>query len=229
MAKELLSNQRSLTHATLKAHICRVPKLPLVFDPLCISVDNFPAFKTPPRVQSVVALHAVWMTITCHIKETSQIPVTLVTTKVLPVPIAVLCLGVLTAKYQLERKKFGRIEILSLQSRIFGVQYFLSSRCKLDHTKMCSSSQFRSSKYATSLHQGYYLSLHQSFLPSVSTSLLKKPSEQWRALSFSLLIWILSRGVFVRECIIPYFQSLYFRLSWDTFLKYHYNRAQGWI
>lgn len=184
MAKELLSNQRSLAHATLKAHICRVPKLPLVFDPLCISVDNFPAFKTPPRVQSVVALHAVWMTITCHIQETSQIPVTLVTTKVLPVPIAVLCLGVLTAKYQLERKKFGRIEILSLQSRIFGVQYFLSSRCKLDHTKMCSSSQFRSSKYATSLHQGYYFPLHQSFLPSPnSTALLEMINQyHWKLL-----------------------------------------------
>lgn len=179
MAKELLSNQRSLAHATLKAHICRVPKLPLVFDPLCISVDNFPAFKTPPRVQSVVALHAVWMTITCHIQETSQIPVTLVTTKVLPVPIAVLCLGVLTAKYQLERKKFGRIEILSLQSRIFGVQYFLSSRCKLDHTKMCSSSQFRSSKYATSLHQGYYLPLHQSFLPSLNSTALLEMINQY--------------------------------------------------
>ena len=105
MTKELFSDERSPAHATLKAPVCRVPKIALVLYPLRISVDNFPAFKALPSVQSVVALHAMWMAVTCNIQETSQIQVTLITTEMLPVPISFLCLGVLTAKDQLKRRK----------------------------------------------------------------------------------------------------------------------------
>jgi len=98
MAEKLLSNQRSLAQPTLKAGVGRVPEVALVFDPLSVSVDDFTAVKALLGVQTVVALHAVRVPITCYVQQTTKIQITLVTTEVLTVPVAVLGLSVLPAK-----------------------------------------------------------------------------------------------------------------------------------
>ena len=103
MAEKLLSNQRSLAQATLKAHVGRVPEVALVFDPLRVSVDDSTAVKALLGIQTVVALHTVRVRITSHIQQTAKIQITLVTTEVLTVPVAVLSLSVLPAKDQLKK------------------------------------------------------------------------------------------------------------------------------
>lgn len=104
MAEKLLSNQRSLAHATLKARVSRVPEVALVFDPLSFSVDDFTAVKALLGVQTVVALHTVRVSITSHVQQTAKIQITLVTTEVLTVPVAVLGLSVFSAEDQLGKK-----------------------------------------------------------------------------------------------------------------------------
>lgn len=93
-----------------------MPEVAFVFDPLCISVDDLTAIKARLGVQAVVALHAVRMAVASHVQETAQIQVALVTTEMLTVPVAVLGLGVLTAKDQLEGrdKKKGKYSAVSL-------------------------------------------------------------------------------------------------------------------
>ena len=105
MAEKLLSNQRSLAQTTLKARVGRVPKLALVFDPLSVSIDDFTAVKALPGVETVVALHTVGVPITSHVQQTTKIQITLVTTEVLTVPVAVLSLSVFPAKDQLKNDK----------------------------------------------------------------------------------------------------------------------------
>lgn len=105
MAEKLLSNQRSLAQPTLKAGVGRVPEVALVFDPLSVSVDDFTAVKALLGVQTVVALHAVRVPITCYVQQTTKIQITLVTTEVLTVPVAVLGLSVLPAKDKLKKYK----------------------------------------------------------------------------------------------------------------------------
>lgn len=104
MAEKLLANQRSPAHATLKARVSRVPEVAFVFDPLRVSVDDLAAFKALLGVQAVVALHTVRMAVTSNVQQTAKIQVTLITTKVLAVPIAVLGLSVLPAKDQLKKR-----------------------------------------------------------------------------------------------------------------------------
>ena len=107
MAEKLLSNKRSPAHATLEARVGRVPEVALVFDPLSVSVNDIPAFKALPGIQTVVALHTVRMAITSHVQHTAKIQITLVTTEVLTVPVALLSLSVFPTKDQLKttRKK----------------------------------------------------------------------------------------------------------------------------
>ena len=105
MAEKLLSNKRSPTQATLEARVGRVPEVALVFDPLSVSVNDIPAFKALPGIQTVVALHTVRVAITSHVQQTGKIQITLVTTKVLTVPVALLSLSVLPAKDQLKDDK----------------------------------------------------------------------------------------------------------------------------
>jgi len=105
VAQELLSNQRSLAQATLKTGVDRVPEVALVFDPLSIGVYDFTAVKALLGVQTIVALHTVRVSITSHVQQTTKIQITLVTTEVLTVPVAVLGLSVFSAKDQLKKKR----------------------------------------------------------------------------------------------------------------------------
>ena len=105
MAKELPSNQWDPTHAALETLISRVPEVTLVFDPLSVCADQLKAFEAFLGVQSVVALHTVRVTFTCNIQEPAKIQITLVTTEVLTVPVAVLGLSVLPTKDQLQQRK----------------------------------------------------------------------------------------------------------------------------
>ena len=114
MAKELLSDQRGLAQATLKARVCGVPELSLVFDPLGISGDDLAAIKALLGVQPVVALHAVRVPLTCYVQEPAQIQVTLVTTEVLAVPVTVLGLSELSAEDQLKQDGNDRVTLCSV-------------------------------------------------------------------------------------------------------------------
>ena len=127
MAKKLLSNQRSLARATLKARVGRVPEFAFVFDPLGISVDDFTAFKALLGVQTVVALHAVRVAVTSHVQQAAKIQITLVTTEVLTMPVAVLSLSVLPAKDQLQEKttrKKKNVFSLSIRRAVYAVITF---------------------------------------------------------------------------------------------------------
>ena len=78
-----------------------MPEVAFVFDPLCVSIDDFTAIKALPGVQTVVALHAVRVAITSHVQKAAKIQITLVTAEVLTMPVAVFRLSVLPAKDQL--------------------------------------------------------------------------------------------------------------------------------
>jgi len=116
MAEKLLSNKRSPAQATLEARVGRVPEVALVFDPLSVSVNDIPAFKALPGIQTVVALHTVRVAITSHVQQTAKIQITLVTTKVLTVPVALLSLSVLPAKDQFITGSTARFVQLSVMS-----------------------------------------------------------------------------------------------------------------
>lgn len=127
MAKKLLSNQRPSTHATLKACVIGMPELALVFDPLCVCIDDFMAIKALLGIQPVVALHAMRVAITSHIQETAQIQIALVTTEVLTVPVTILGLSVLTAKDQLKKRN-----TLLLVCRVDYAVFIISNKDKVE-------------------------------------------------------------------------------------------------
>lgn len=88
-----------------------MPEVALVFNPLGVSADDLVAFEALLGVQSVVALHTVGVAITCHVQESAQIQVALVTTEVLAVPVTVLGLGVLSAEDQLKQDEKDGINL----------------------------------------------------------------------------------------------------------------------
>lgn len=116
MVEKLLSNKRSPAHATLEARVGRVPEVALIFDPLSVSVNDIPAFKALPGIQTVVALHTVRMAITSHVQHISKIQITLVTTEVLTVPVALLSLSVFPTKDQFITGSTAWLEQLSVMS-----------------------------------------------------------------------------------------------------------------
>ena len=94
-----------------------MPEVALVFDPLCVSVDDFTAVKAFLGIQTVVALHTVRVSITSHVQQTAKIQITLVTAEVLTMPVAILCLSVLPAKDQLKKIQENRKQRLVCTNR----------------------------------------------------------------------------------------------------------------